>query len=235
MPSKTRRTRAQWAAMIRGLQRKTAQSLIAIGRALTQAKREIGHGQWLAMLETDLKIRPRLAQHLMQLASSPAFAKTSNLTHLPTVLSALAELAEAPEDIIDQHIKTGAINPSSTARQVRVLFTTPAPSPPQIVRVPIRYTTIPLLPPAVAEDLAIAERQHADVRQKRQERQMVWRAIDLIAAGLDEDAVTVAAMVAESPGRDPKELTTRLGGVVSFLTEMLAAMEARAAPDSSVH
>jgi hypothetical protein len=117
-----RKTRNEWAAECRGYLQKTAEALIALGRTLTKAKRDLDqHGEWLPMLRDDLKMDVRFAQRVMALARNPRFSKAANLTHLPYALSALAEIARLSDDDFEAGKASGAINPSTTAKQARLV------------------------------------------------------------------------------------------------------------------
>ena len=133
------KTRAEWVTEIRRLGRKSAESLIALGRALTEAKADLGHGQFGAMLRHDLKLHPRAAQRLMKLAHNPRFAKATNLSHLPAAVSALEILATAPEEVIEHGIESGLIHPATTAREIQII-TAPLQTEPAEKRVYVSYT-----------------------------------------------------------------------------------------------
>jgi len=129
-----RKTRAQWAKIARGFQRQTVKGLIGLGKTLTEAKRDLdAHGEWLPFLRDDLKMDVRFAQRVMMLARNPRFSKASNLTHLPSALSALGELAKVPEDAFEAGIKSGAISPSTTAQQARKLTVVTTEPPNKVV------------------------------------------------------------------------------------------------------
>ena len=113
-----RKTRKEWAAECRGCLQKTAEGLITLGKTLTKAKRDLAHGEWLAMLRDDLKMDVRFAQRVMALARNPRFSKAANLTHLPYALSTLGELARLSDDDFEAGKESGAISPSMTEKHV---------------------------------------------------------------------------------------------------------------------
>jgi hypothetical protein len=127
-PRHAKKTRAEWAELARGFQRKTVEGLIGLGKTLIKAKADLEYGEFGAMLRDDLKIEVRFAQRVMKLARNRYFAKASNLTHLPTALSALCELSDVPEDDLEAGKQSGAINPHMTAKQAKR------------VRIPVEYT-----------------------------------------------------------------------------------------------
>ena len=120
-----RKTREEWVAECRGWQQKTVEGLIGLGKTLTKAKHDLDqHGEWLPMLEDDLKMDVRFAQRVMALARNPRFSKAANLTHLPYALSALGELARLSDDDFEAGKASGAINPRMTAKRARLLVVT---------------------------------------------------------------------------------------------------------------
>ena len=118
------KTRAQWVDVIRGFERKTAQALIELGRALQAAKEDIAHGEFTKMLRDDLRMDVRFARALMRLGRSPRFSKGSKFALLPPTLSALAVLAKSSEEDFKAAIASGAINPHMTGREAqRIKYT----------------------------------------------------------------------------------------------------------------
>ena len=116
--------RQMWATEIRGLMRATVEGIIATGKALIQAKAELAHGEWQAMVLGDLGMDLRTVQVLMKLAHNPRFAKATNstvLSVLPKALSTLTAIANLPEKAFNTAIETGKITPKTTAKQVQAL------------------------------------------------------------------------------------------------------------------
>ena len=117
------------------------------------------------MLRDDLKMEKRFAQRVMALARNPRFA--SNLTLLPRALSALGELARLSDDDFEAGKASGAINPSTTAKEasrlVKVRVTKSAPTT-TLVRVRVGYRVGTKSMPAYDEDALgrMQERRHAN-------------------------------------------------------------------------
>jgi hypothetical protein len=122
--NRRRKTRKEWATECRGWQRKTVEGFIGLGKTLIKAKADLDHGEWLPFLRDDLKINARVAQDLMRLARNPRFAKTSNSSYLPRSFSALIALGSLSDDDFATGIKSGAINPGTTAKQATRRFVT---------------------------------------------------------------------------------------------------------------
>ena len=85
--------RALWAKRICAASRKTVAAMIQTGRLLIAAKAKLKHGEFIAMLRSDLPFKERVAQHLMKIARNPAISKASNWSHLPVARSTLSDLA----------------------------------------------------------------------------------------------------------------------------------------------
>jgi hypothetical protein len=134
MPAKTR---AQWVDVIRGFERKTAQALIELGRALQRAKADIQHGEFTKMLRDDLRMDVRFARALMVIGRSARFSKGTKFALLPPTLSALAVLAKSSEEDFKAAIASGAINPDMTAKQARRVKFTIVTEEPRTYRVPV--------------------------------------------------------------------------------------------------
>jgi hypothetical protein len=70
-------------------QRKAIEHSVACGKALIEAKQQVGHGAWLDWMIDNLDFSPRKAQRHMRIARN-----ASKLTHLDSVHAALADLAD---------------------------------------------------------------------------------------------------------------------------------------------
>jgi hypothetical protein len=112
--------RARWAKRIRLASRKTVESMIQTGKLLIEAKAKLKHGEFIAMLRSDLPFGPRTAQRLMRIAGNPAISKASNWSHLPEALSTLSDLAALSPKTVNLKIASGEISPGTTREQLRV-------------------------------------------------------------------------------------------------------------------
>ena len=93
----TCRTIADVTAEIRFYKAQTVQSVIEIGKRLTEAKGMLEHGQWLDWLENQVGLHKRTAQNFMQLAEQ--FPNTQPVAHLSyTKLLALLAVPEEERD-----------------------------------------------------------------------------------------------------------------------------------------
>ena len=84
--------RARWADTIRAAWLKSVQGIIDTGKALTEAKHALPHGEWLLMVSEDLPFKERAAQRLMAIAADNWISKASHGTYLPASWRTLAEM-----------------------------------------------------------------------------------------------------------------------------------------------
>jgi hypothetical protein len=151
MSQEIAKTRAQWADEIIASAQKTIESYLETGRLLIAAKEgpdKLPHGEFLAMIETDLPFGARTAQQLMTIARDQRIANHGS--HLPTRWRTLFVLTRLPDDVFARGIESGEINPTITradaTRIVRVAVThQPGKAVPSIV--PVYATTEPKPPP----------------------------------------------------------------------------------------
>jgi hypothetical protein len=97
----TGRTIADVTAEIRFYKAQTVQSVIEIGKRLTEAKGMLEHGQWLDWLENQVGLHKRTAQNFMQLAEQ--FPNTQPVAHLSytKLLALLAVPEEEREEFLE--------------------------------------------------------------------------------------------------------------------------------------
>jgi len=141
------KTRKEWAAECRGWQRKTVEGFIGLGKTLIKAKADLDHGEWLPFLRDDLKINARVAQELMRLARNPRFTNATNSSYLPSSFSALVALGRLSNDDFATGIKSGAINPGTTAKQARVLTV-------RVKNVPLKVVSVGYVRPTPAVEVS---------------------------------------------------------------------------------
>jgi Protein of unknown function (DUF3102) len=188
--------RARWAKRIRAASRKTVESMIQTGKLLIEAKRKLGHGDFVAMVRNDLPFKERTAQRLMNIARSPAISKASNWSLLPPHLSTLHDLAALPPETFDVKIASGAINPDATREQLRIESPRERPSAP----------------------LTSEESHEAFLRANK--NRVVEAVLDLrrINSAPDE----IAALLADG---SRKQFKTDLAQAIQFLTALQAALD----------
>jgi len=90
--------------------------LLKAGAHLLETKQELEPGEWTQLfLSGRLPFGLRMAQTLARIADNAALSNAKNLSHLPTSISAVDELASMDPALIDQGIRTGEIQPEMTA------------------------------------------------------------------------------------------------------------------------
>lgn len=123
-------TRAEFAADIRREWSNALEATIAVGRRLNEAKAALPHGEYEAMVATDLPFSTSTARKLREIA---AFVDEGQvpLDRLPEAMSTLYAIATLPDDTRQQALDAGAIHPAVTRGQVEALkvpAATPAPA-----------------------------------------------------------------------------------------------------------
>ena len=104
------RTRSieQWAALIRKDLKQAVSGIIQAGVHLKEAKLQLGHGNYGAML-SEAGIHERTAERLMKIASNPALTNPDNFLFLPTSMRTLSELATLPAPKLEGYIRDGVV------------------------------------------------------------------------------------------------------------------------------
>ncbi|WP_372396931.1 DUF3102 domain-containing protein [Azospirillum sp. HJ39] len=125
-------TRAEFAADIRREWSNALEATIAVGRRLNEAKAALPHGEYEAMVATDLPFSTSTARKLREIA---AFVDEGQvpLDRLPEAMSTLYAIATLPDDTRQQALDAGTIHPAVTRAEVEALkvpAVTPAPARP---------------------------------------------------------------------------------------------------------
>ncbi|WP_052709890.1 DUF3102 domain-containing protein [Azospirillum thiophilum] len=125
-------TRAEFAADIRREWSNALEATIAVGRRLNEAKAALPHGEYEAMVATDLPFSTSTARKLREIA---AFVDEGQvpLDRLPEAMSTLYAIATLPDDTRQQALDAGTIHPAVTRGEVEALkvpAVTPAPARP---------------------------------------------------------------------------------------------------------
>ncbi|CBS88693.1 DUF3102 domain-containing protein [Azospirillum lipoferum] len=121
-------TRAEFAADIRREWSNALEATIAVGRRLNEAKAALPHGEYEAMVATDLPFSTSTARKLREIA---AFVDEGQvpLDRLPEAMSTLYAIATLPNDTRQQALDAGTIHPAVTRGEVEALKV-PAVTPP---------------------------------------------------------------------------------------------------------
>jgi Protein of unknown function (DUF3102) len=223
------KTRAQWVAVIRGFEKKTAQSLIELGRALQRAKADIPHGEFTNMLRDDLRMDVRLARALMILGRNHRFAKGTNFALLPPTLSTLAVLAKASEEDFETGVASGAINPGMTARNAYAIVKKKPPTS-YTIRATVRKKTIDLVPEGYVpqsepEEPHVWNPGSRDEENRRTEIEYLDRHIDHVLESMNRlDELGLYHALAEIEPDDREDLKAQVEKAIAKLTVLHEAL-----------
>lgn len=100
--------------------RSAVESIIETGRRLIEAKRRVGHGQWLKTVEL-LPFGDETARRLMAIASDPGLSNPSTWRDLPPAWRTMFELSGLPEGELTKAIEAGRVTPDLTHAEAREL------------------------------------------------------------------------------------------------------------------
>ena len=115
------RSRARWAEKIAKAWQSLLNGIVETGRQLLAAKGKGGlpHGDFTAMIESDLPFGPRTAQMLMAVAADQ---RLTNAKHVSFLLrphwGTLNELTKLPDDVFRAKIKDGTIHPDIQRNEI---------------------------------------------------------------------------------------------------------------------
>jgi Protein of unknown function (DUF3102) len=112
---------SEWATRINATWQKTVANIVETGHALIDAKSNLPHGAFTEMIENDLPFSPRVAEHLMVIATNPALSNPKHASDLPVSWATLAELARLGAGTVEKLTKVGSIRVWS-ARTLRSCF-----------------------------------------------------------------------------------------------------------------
>lgn len=110
------RTRQQWAEIINADWRKSIDSIIQTGRDLADAKAELPHGEYLAMVEADLPFSHDTARNLMKVASDPRITNYDSSRNLPPSWRVLSALTGLSDNDFKAGVESGLISPETSLR-----------------------------------------------------------------------------------------------------------------------
>jgi hypothetical protein len=110
--------RARFARDITRAFERSRESIFEVGRLLIEAKASLAHGEWLAMIESDLPFRARYAQMFMRIASDHRLVNTKHASLLPTSPSTLYEISKLSDETLALRLEDGTINPTMERRDI---------------------------------------------------------------------------------------------------------------------
>lgn len=102
-------SRAYWAERIGAAWRSSVEGILQTGRELIEAKAELPHGEFEAMVATELPFGSRTARRLMTVARDPRISERTHGSVLPPSWRTLYELTKLPDDQFEARIADGTI------------------------------------------------------------------------------------------------------------------------------
>ncbi|MBF0214857.1 MAG: DUF3102 domain-containing protein [Magnetococcales bacterium] len=113
-----KRTVDDFAAWITQSWRESMEGIMETGRRLIEAKKTLPHGEFDAMIESQLPFSRVTALRLRRIAESDRFSNVSPVKHLPTSYSVLYEMLALPQEDFDRLLDSGAINKDTTRNEI---------------------------------------------------------------------------------------------------------------------
>jgi hypothetical protein len=114
-------SRDRWARQITEAWQSQVSAIFAVGNMLESAKAELRHGEWIAMINSDLPFGRSTANKLMKIAACEYLRNADHGTHLPACWRTLYELTTLSEDRFEHGIATGIINAGMQRKDIREL------------------------------------------------------------------------------------------------------------------
>lgn len=125
MPTAVALTRSQWAQRLNNqwdqIRETAVEGFVQLGRDLQQAKIELEHGEWLAMLRSDLKFHPRIAQMLKRVAKWVEMRGIASHL-LPPDYTTIDKITRLDETTFNRLVADGTICPSLQRNEVSKLL-----------------------------------------------------------------------------------------------------------------
>lgn len=103
--------RPGWAAAISAQWSASIAAILESGRLIAAAKEALAHGDFQAMIETDLPFGARTAQMLMKVAADARLTDTNHGSRLPPHWRTLYELTRVDDDTFEAALAAGRIRP----------------------------------------------------------------------------------------------------------------------------
>lgn len=100
---------------------KQVTSIVETGRYLIEAKEELGHGSFEAMVQRELPFNKGTAHRLRVIAGHEIISKVSHAILLPPSWMTLWELTRLPNEILLAKLKDGSIHPKLERKDVRAM------------------------------------------------------------------------------------------------------------------
>src|SRR6266700_3394730 len=108
----------QWAAEISACWRQSVEAIIQTGRLIAAAKEALPHGEFTAMIESQLPFTARTAQRLMAIGTDARLTNPTHVSLLPPSWGTLYELTTLDDEQLEAKFADGTIRPDMERREV---------------------------------------------------------------------------------------------------------------------
>lgn len=109
------------AEKINGALQKSLEAILEAGALLIAAKEDLGHGEFLLMVSTELAFGEDTAQRLMSIARDTVLSNTEHARYLPSSWSTLFELTRVNPTALKKALAEGAVHPEMTRKDAKAL------------------------------------------------------------------------------------------------------------------
>jgi len=100
---------------------KQVESIVETGQMLIEAKDELAHGSYEAMVQSKLPFSKSTARRLKAIAENEIIANRAHVHALPPSWGTLYELTKIPPEILMEKLKDGSIHPKLERKDVRAM------------------------------------------------------------------------------------------------------------------
>ena len=107
-----------WAMRINACWQASVKAIIEVGRLLSEAKQALAHGEFGAMIDSELPFSARTAQMLMAIAADFRLTNTKHVSYLPASWGTLYELTKLTDEQFEKGIAEKIIRPDMERREV---------------------------------------------------------------------------------------------------------------------
>lgn len=101
--------------------RQSVESVIECGRILIEAKRKVGHGNWMKFVEK-LDFTHRTAERLIEIAKHPVLSNPTHVSNLPRSWGTLHRLTYVEQSDLEALLKDGTVNCETERKDVDALI-----------------------------------------------------------------------------------------------------------------
>jgi hypothetical protein len=126
---------------------------------LLQAKKDLDHGQFTAMINDSLPFGPDVAQRLMAIGRHTALRKAAQDRLLPGRWTTLFELSRLPDSVFEAALADGRVTPQTTRAEAAAIRLPIIQTPPQPPFKPVQIQIVHSPPPPPYEPVRIPLRR----------------------------------------------------------------------------